>query len=123
MTFLDSLGPDDRAIVESFFQPVHFPKDACIMEYGDPGNGCYLIDSGEVRLELTSSETDSDSVLGYLKTGDFLGEFSLCDGQPRSASAFAESPVAARWFSTGDFEQLCASHPATGLAVSRARHV
>ncbi len=120
MTFLDSLSPADRATVQSYFQPVSFPKDACIMELGEPGNGCYFIDNGEVRLELTSTETDSDSVLGYLKAGDFLGEFSLCDGQPRSASAFAETAVAARWFSTDDFNSLCASHPATGLAISRA---
>ena len=120
MSFLDSLTPAEVATVESYFHPVSFPKEACIMEIGEPGNGCYLIDSGEIRLELTSTETDSDSVLGYLKLGDFLGEFSLCDGQPRSASAFAETDVAARWFSIDDFNQLCVAHPATGLAVSRA---
>ena len=120
MSFFDALSPSDRATLESYLQPVTFPKDACIMEMGEPGNGCYLIDSGEVRLELTFTETDSDSVLGYLKAGCFLGEFSLCDGQPRSASAYAESPVSARWFSSEDFNKLCVSHPATGLAISRA---
>jgi hypothetical protein len=80
MSFLDSLTPAEVATVESYFHPVSFPKEACIMEIGEPGNGCYLIDSGEIRLELTFTETDSDSVLGYLKPGDFLGEFSLCDG-------------------------------------------
>ena len=113
MSFFDALSPSDRATLESYLQPVTFPKDACIMEMGEPGNGCYLIDSGEVRLELTFTETDSDSVLGYLKAGCFLGEFSLCDGQPRSASAYAESPVSARWFSSEDFNKLCVDRKST----------
>jgi acyl-CoA reductase-like NAD-dependent aldehyde dehydrogenase len=120
MTFLDSLDPADQALLQTYFQPVSFPKDACILQAGEPGNGCYLIDAGEVRLELVSPETDSDSVLGYVRAGDFLGEFSLCDSQPRSASAFAETPVEARWLGREDFDRLCAEHPRAGLAIQRA---
>lgn len=120
MSFLSALNEGDRAIVESFFRPVSFPKDARILAEGEPGNGCYLIDSGEVRLELSRVETDSDSVLGYLKAGAFLGELSLCDGQPRSASAFAESEVQARWFGRDDFRKLCAEHPSIGNAITQA---
>jgi acyl-CoA reductase-like NAD-dependent aldehyde dehydrogenase len=50
----------------------------------------------------------------------FLGEFSLLDGEPRSAFAYAHTDVAARWFSRSDFESLCQQHPAIGLTLSSA---
>jgi acyl-CoA reductase-like NAD-dependent aldehyde dehydrogenase len=120
MSFLESLAPSDRSTLEQFFQPVRFSKGDLILRQGDPGDGCYVIDEGEVRLELEDSETDSDSVLGYVHPGMFLGEFSLLDGESRSAFAFAHTDVAARWFSRADFEALCQSHPCLGLAISNA---
>src|SRR5512136_1507687 len=120
MSFLDNLNPNDRAIVEKYLQPVRFKKDSCILRQGDAGDGCYLIDEGEVRLEVLSTETNSDRVLGYLYSGMFLGEFSLLDGEPRSAFAYAHTDVAARWFSRSDFESLCQQHPAIGLTISNA---
>jgi acyl-CoA reductase-like NAD-dependent aldehyde dehydrogenase len=120
MSFLESLDPSDRSTLEQFFQPVRFSKGDLILRQGDPGDGCYLIDEGEVRLELEDRETDSDSVLGYLSPGMFLGEFSLVDGEPRSAFAFAHSDVAARWFSRADFDALCQTHPCLALSVSTA---
>ncbi len=120
MSFIESLDPADRATLEQFFQPVRFSKGDLILRQGDPGDGCYLIDEGEVRLELEDTETDSDSVLGYLRPGMFLGEFSLLDGEPRSAFAFAHTDVAARWFSRSDFDALCQTHPCLGLAISTA---
>ncbi len=120
MTLFDSLSTQERAIVDQYLRPVNFKKDETILRQGDPGDGCYLIDEGEVRLELEDFETDSDSVLGYVHPGMFLGEFSLLDGQPRSAFAFAHTDVGARWFSKRDFETLCREQPRIGLAISHA---
>jgi CRP-like cAMP-binding protein len=80
MSFLDSLKPTDRSIVDQYLHPLRFLKGDLILRQGDPGDGCYLIDEGEVRLELEDTETDSDRVLGYVHPGMFLGEFSLLDG-------------------------------------------
>ncbi len=65
-------------------------------------------------------DTAADGVLGYLEPGMFLGEFSLLDGRSRSASAYAQGDVAARWFSKTGFEALCDHHPRIGLTISRA---
>jgi acetaldehyde dehydrogenase/alcohol dehydrogenase len=117
MSFLKTLQEAELAIVNTHFHPVRFPKGACILREGDPGEGCYLIDEGEVRVEIRSAETDSDSVLTYMEPGTFLGEVSLLDGKPRSASAYAHTEVAARWFSKEDFDQLCEQHPRIGFAI------
>jgi len=71
-----------------------------------------------VRLELVNTETDTDGVLGFLEPGMFLGEFSLLDGKPRSASAFAHIDVKARWLSKQDYDEICRLHPNIGMAIA-----
>ena len=119
MSFLDLLNDSETAILRGYFQPVKFPKGACIIREGDPGEGCYFIDEGEVRAEIRNTETDSDSVLSYVDAGNFIGEISLLDGKPRSASVFAQTDVSARWLSREDFDQLCAEHPKIGFVILR----
>jgi CRP-like cAMP-binding protein len=120
MSFLDSLTPSECAIVDQYLHLHHFSKGDLILRQADPGDGCYLIDEGEVRLELEDTETDSDKVLGYIHLGMFLGEFSLLDGEPRSIFAFADTDVKARWFSKLDYESLCKEYTYVGLAISYA---
>lgn len=120
MSFLELLTPAERTTLEQIMRPVQFQKNEMILRQGAPGDGCYLIDEGEVRLELEDFETDSDSVLGYVSPGMFLGEFSLLDGEPRSAFAFAHTDVKARWLSSADFDKLCETYPCLALTVAKA---
>ena len=117
MALLDSLQPDERAVVEKYLEPVLFPKSSLIVEQGSPGDGCYFIDEGQVRLEVDVGETDTDTVLGYLDPGTLLGEFSLIDEKPRSATAYAHTDVAARFLPAPGFHRLLEQHPKIGLTV------
>ena len=56
MAFLDSLQPDECAIVESYLETVFFPKGALILEQGSQGEGCYLIDKGWFVLRSMSAK-------------------------------------------------------------------
>jgi acyl-CoA reductase-like NAD-dependent aldehyde dehydrogenase len=120
MPFLSALQGEELAILEEYVLPVQFPRNSCILREGDPGDGCYIIDEGTIRLELKNVETDTDNVLSYLEAGMFLGEFSLLDGKPRSASAYAHTDVKARWFSTTSYEEICQYHPILGLKIATA---
>ena len=120
MSFLNVLQGEKLAIFESYLSPKQFTLNSCILRVGDPGDGCYIIDKGTVRLELQSAETDTDIVIGFLEQGSFLGEFSLLDSKPRSASAFAHTPVKARWFSRENYEEICQHYPGIGLIISTA---
>lgn len=117
---LDALAPDERATLERYLEPVQFGAGTCIFEEGGPGDGCYLIDKGEVRLEVARPEVDSDGVLGFLEPGTILGELSLLDRQPRSASAYSHSDVTARRLSGNAIDKLMEDEPRIGLAIFRA---
>ena len=117
MVLLDSLQADEHAIAEKYLKTVFFPKDSLIVEQGSPGDGCYLIDEGQVRLEVDVGETDTDTVLGYLDPGMLLGEFSLIDRKPRSATAYAQTDVAARFLPAAAFQTLLEQHPKIGSTI------
>ncbi len=120
MPFLSILTEDELAIMQNYLIPKQFSAQECILKEGDPGDGCFIIDEGTVRLEVKNVETDSDGVIGFLDSGNFLGEFSLLDGKPRSATAYAHTTVNTRWFSNKSYEEICQLYPNIGLRIATA---
>ena len=94
------------------FEPVRFRAGDVIFREGDPSGDLYRIEAGEVRLEVHTTDVDTDGVLGYVGPGAYLGEVGLLAGSPRSASAYAETDVRAERLSSESFANLCATHPA-----------
>jgi CRP-like cAMP-binding protein len=62
---------------------INFSADRPIVQQGQVGNGLYVIVAGGARIVAGSDE------LARLGPGEFFGELSVIDQQPRSASAFA----------------------------------
>jgi CRP/FNR family transcriptional regulator, cyclic AMP receptor protein len=65
-----------------------FGRGTVIFHKDDPGNQLYVILKGAVSITLPSSD-GKDLVLAILSPGDFFGELSLFDEEPRSATAVA----------------------------------
>lgn len=116
---LDGLTAE-LSVLLPYLEPVEFAAGDLIFEEGTTGDSCYLIDGGEVRLEVARPELDSDGVLGFLEPGTILGELSLLDNQPRSASAYAQSKVTARRLTVADIDKLRSEKPALALEIYRA---
>lgn len=122
---LNTLPESDVAVLEQYVQPVEFPAGTCIFKVGSEGDACYLIDDGVVRIDLdrpdqTQLEIDSDTTLGYVRAGGILGELSLLDRLPRSASAYAQSDVRGRRIGADDIEELLQTHPRVAAALYAA---
>lgn len=119
MSFLNILQADELGgALEKYLVPVQFPRNTCIMRQGDQGEGCYIIDEGTVRLEVKNTETDTDGVLGFLEPITFVGEFSLLDGKPREATAYAHTDVKARYFSKQSYDEICQKYPRIALTIA-----
>ncbi|NLB62575.1 MAG: Crp/Fnr family transcriptional regulator [Fibrobacter sp.] len=68
-----------------------FEKDeVIILEEDSATHALFLIASGEVKVYVTASDK-RDTILTLLGKGDFFGEMSLIDEEPRSASVRAVS--------------------------------
>ncbi len=67
-----------------------YPKGSVVFHQGDPGTTLYIIEDGEVKLTILSSE-GKEIVLALLGPGGFFGELSLLDSEQRSATAVAKT--------------------------------
>jgi len=65
-----------------------FSRDTIIVSEGDDGDSLMIILSGQVKVTLLS-EDGKEIILSILREGDFFGEMSLLDGEPRSATVIA----------------------------------
>jgi CRP/FNR family cyclic AMP-dependent transcriptional regulator len=72
----------------AFSRELRFPAGARIFEEGDQGKEMYIVAEGRVRIGKQTAG-DGEEALAVLERGDFFGEMSLIDGQPRSAGASA----------------------------------
>jgi CRP/FNR family transcriptional regulator, cyclic AMP receptor protein len=78
----------ERAVERSF------ARHGRLFYQGDPGTGLFVVASGLVKVVVTS-EDGEEMVLVTLGPGEALGELSVVDGGPRSASAEALEPTVA----------------------------
>ncbi|NVK33943.1 MAG: Crp/Fnr family transcriptional regulator [Rhodobacteraceae bacterium] len=82
-----------------------------LFESGDPGNGCYFIQEGSMKVFMLSADGD-EQLLAVLGAGDVVGELALLDGRSRSAtvSALKESKLA--FLEKATFDRFADENPA-----------
>jgi CRP-like cAMP-binding protein len=63
-----------------------------IVEQGRKSNALYILLNGRARV-LTSDSKGREVILAVLEAGDYVGEMSLIDNEPHSATVRAEVPT------------------------------
>ena len=77
---------------------------------GDPGNGCYRVEDGLLKVTMVS-RSGAERILAFLGRGAIVGELAVLDGRPRSASVVAVRDAAVRFLSNAAFEAFAEKHP------------
>ena len=62
--------------------------DQMLFLSGDPGDGCYRVDEGLLKVSVGAPD-GGERILAILGPGSIVGELSMIDGAPRSASVCA----------------------------------
>jgi CRP/FNR family transcriptional regulator, cyclic AMP receptor protein len=75
-------------IAQMIIEKTYRKADIILMEDDDSNQSLFIIAKGEVKVVLTA-EDGREAILASLKEGDFFGEMSLLDGEPRSATVRA----------------------------------
>jgi len=83
---------------------------------GDEGSAVYILRSGKVKIVGEGADGE-ERILHLQGAGECLGELSLIDGQPRSATAVAIEPVDAWILSRQSFIDLVDRRPEVARAV------
>lgn len=84
----------------------------------DPPDGFYCVLSGRIRISNFTVE-GKELVLTWIQPGNWFGEISLIDGQPRTHDAHAEEPTTLLKVSKTDFERLFTEHPEWSQHIMR----
>ncbi len=87
----------------------NYPKGSTIVSQHDPGDTFYSVVSGRVKVSLLH-EDGNEVVLCILKEGDFFGELSLLDKEPRSASVISLTDTSLFLITQGRFKHLITSN-------------
>ena len=111
--------PPELAGLAAHLEMVRFPEGNCLMREGSPGDACYVIVAGEVRVEVERPDFDSNGVVAFMGPGAVCGELGLLDDSPRSASVYAHTDVSARRLTAGALRELCDRDPEVGVMVLR----
>lgn len=105
------VGSEDLAAVAGRAVEVDFPANHVIARQGEIGTGFFLVVSGSVRVIRGGEQV---AVLG---PGEFFGELSVLDGQPRVAQVVANEPTRCLGLASWDFEQALLESPTLALSI------
>ena len=93
-----------------------YPKNSVILFEDDPGDALYIVSSGQVKVVLIG-EDGREVILSVLSDGDFFGEMSLIDDEPRSAHVIAMKDSHLLVLRRDDFQHQIQQLPSIALKV------
>jgi CRP/FNR family transcriptional regulator, cyclic AMP receptor protein len=80
-----------------------------LFQTGDPGNGCYRVEDGLLKVAMVSS-SGAERILAFLGRGAIVGELAVLDGLARSASVVVVRDATVRFLSKAAFEAFAEKH-------------
>ena len=103
--FLTTLSEASRARLKELLHDEHHPADTVIFREGMPGDVLYIIWSGRVAV-IKDLERETPILLAYGEPGEILGEISLLENGPHSASVVAVEDTHLLRLSRADLQRL-----------------
>jgi CRP/FNR family transcriptional regulator, cyclic AMP receptor protein len=111
-----SLSDIQIALLATMTVEQTFPRGQTILAESETSETFFLIAQGSVKVALTA-EGGREVILATLGKGDFFGEMSLLDGEPRSAAVRAVTKTNALLIHRDDFVKSLKRHPDLALAL------
>ena len=87
-SLLQALPPDLSKRLFALARPLRVKAGRMVFAAGDAADGCYVIEEGLLKVTV-GLETKGERILAVLVPGSIVGEFSVVDGSPRSATVSA----------------------------------
>ena len=100
-------------------RPLSLRKNAFVMSEGETGEALYIIRSGRVKI-FVSDENGNELTLFIEGPGSYIGEISLLDGSPRTASAVTLEKTEVISISKKDFYDVITANPEIAFNIINA---
>lgn len=115
LNLFESLAPADLEALSSRLEEVRFEAGDTIFREGEPGGRLFIIQEGSV--DISFGQGKELVRLANLVPGQYFGELSLFDGEPRSATARAARACSLLALNRQDFTEFTSKHPQATVAV------
>jgi CRP/FNR family transcriptional regulator, cyclic AMP receptor protein len=90
--------------------PVKLAADQVLFLAGDPGDGCYRLNEGLLKVSIASPK-GAERILAILGPGSIVGDMAMIDGRTRSASVSALRDCSLSFVSRAAFETFAEQKP------------
>ena len=108
--FFHFLDAQERVSLAAQLEEVRLPAGEVLFNYGEPGDCLYVIRGGKAEV-FFKDDTGSRIVLEVAGAGDVVGELSLLDGGPRTASVVVTEDLEALRLDREDLNTFLRAHP------------
>ena len=108
--FLQKLTEQELGRLATISRHHKFSRNHVVFFEGSRSDSLYVIERGAVKI-YRKAEDGREKILSVLGSGEFFGEFSLLDGQPRSASVATLQPTEMLSIDHLDFRRFIMSAP------------
>jgi diguanylate cyclase (GGDEF)-like protein len=89
VTIFSSLGDNEITEILKYCRLIGFKENETVFKEGAEGNELYIIYTGRVTITIQLPDGRQHEITQF-KAGDFLGEMSIFDQSPRSASCITK---------------------------------
>lgn len=103
-------------LLVSYSRVVNFKKNSILMTEGETGESLYIIEAGSVRIYV-SDEHGAELTIFVQGPGSYIGEISLLDGAPRTASAVALENTRVLMISKASFFECISQNPQIAFRI------
>lgn len=104
------LGTAIHERLAAAMRPVSLPRNQVLFVQQEPSDGCYCVLAGTLKVS-SLNEHGEEHILALMGSGDVIGEMGLIDGEPRSATVTALSPVELAFLPAAEFDRAAGEHP------------
>jgi CRP/FNR family cyclic AMP-dependent transcriptional regulator len=109
-SLLSGLPNHLSAVLFTGAKPMQLKADQLLFLAGDPGDGCYRVEDGLLKVTMVS-RSGTERILAFLGTRAIVGELSMIDGRPRSASVVTVRAAKLSFLSRAAFDDFANKHP------------
>lgn len=95
-----------------------FKRGECVVEQGKKNNALYVMLTGRARVVMTDGQ-GKEVILATLRTGDCIGEMSMIDNEPHSATVLTEQQSDMLVLGREDFSRCLVANASIADAVMR----
>ncbi len=110
------LEEEALASIAGLMSERRFPKESVIVGQEDLGDSLFVVSRGKVKVVLYG-RSGREVILSIFKAGDFFGEMSLLDNQPRSANVIALEDSTLLTLERRAFAAHLEQYPQTALQI------